>query len=46
MQYLNFNETKRHGTSNFPFEFYHVDSSHPRYIMNYHWHVEYEIIED
>ena len=44
MQYLNFNETKRHGTSNFPFEFYHVDSSHPRYIMNYHWHVEYELI--
>ena len=44
MQYLNFNETKQHGTSNFPFEFYHVDSVHPRYIMNYHWHVEYEII--
>ncbi len=44
MQYLNFNETKKHGTSTFPFEFYHVDRTYPRYIMNYHWHVEYEII--
>ena len=44
MQYLNFNEKKQHGTASFPFEFYHVDSTYPRYIMNYHWHVEYEII--
>ncbi len=44
MQYLNFNETKQHGTALFPFAFYHVDPSHPRYIMNYHWHAEYEII--
>ncbi len=44
MQYLNFNEKKQHGTSNFPLEFYHADPSFPRYIMNYHWHAEYELI--
>ena len=28
----------------FPFEFHHIDHTHPRYVMSYHWHVEYEII--
>ena len=28
----------------FPFEFHHIDSSHPRYVMSYHWHVECEIM--
>ena len=32
------------GTYEFPFEFHHVDDTHPRYVMSYHWHVEYEII--
>jgi AraC-like DNA-binding protein len=44
MQYYNFSENKQRGTYDFPFEFYHVTSIHPRYIMAYHWHVEYEII--
>lgn len=44
MQYYNYSENKQRGTFDFPFEFYHVDSSHPRYEMAYHWHVEYEII--
>lgn len=44
MQYYNFSENKQRGTFDFPFEFYHITSAHPRYIMSYHWHVEYEII--
>ncbi|MBS6194582.1 MAG: AraC family transcriptional regulator [Clostridiales bacterium] len=44
MQYYNFSENKQRGTFDFPFEFYHIDTAHPRYVMAYHWHVEYEII--
>ena len=44
MQYYNITETQQRGTFDFPFAFYHVTSTHPRYIMSYHWHVEYEII--
>ena len=44
MQYYNYSENKQRGTFDFPFELYHVDSSHARYVMSYHWHVEYEII--
>ena len=43
MQYYNYSENKQRGTFDFPFELYHVDSSHARYVMSYHWHVEYEI---
>ena len=44
MQIINQNEDRPRGTYEFPFEFHHIDSSHPRYVMSYHWHVEYEII--
>lgn len=44
MHVLDQNEDRPRGTYGFPFEFHHIDSSHPRYIMSYHWHVEYEII--
>lgn len=44
MHDLERNEDRRRGTYGFPFEFHHIDNSHPRYIMSYHWHVEYEII--
>lgn len=44
MQYFRFSESEQRGTFEFPFEFYHVTSTHPRYEMAYHWHVEYEII--
>lgn len=44
MQYYFYNENKQRGTYDFPFEFYHITLDHPRYIMNYHWHIEYEII--
>lgn len=44
MHDLDRNEDRRRGTFEFPFEFHHIDSAHPRYMMSYHWHVEYEII--
>lgn len=44
VQYYHFNEDKQRGTYDFPFEFYHVDKTHPQYVMSYHWHIEYEII--
>ena len=44
MKYVNYREEKKHGTFDFPIEFYHVGPTHPRYEMSYHWHIEYEII--
>lgn len=44
MHDINQNEDRLRGTYEFPFEFHHIDLHHPRYIMPYHWHVEYEII--
>ncbi len=43
MQYL-FNEKRKHGTDVFPFAFYHLNASHPRYAMNVHWHREFELV--
>ncbi len=37
-------DRKQHGTSEFPCEYYYVDSSHPRYQMPSHWHKEWEIL--
>lgn len=44
MHYLERREEKKHGTDDFPLEFYHVDEMHPRYFMRYHWHRETELI--
>ena len=44
MHDLDRNEDRLRGTYDFPFEFHHIESNHPRYVMSYHWHVEYEII--
>lgn len=44
MQFHEYNENEQRGTIDFPFEFYHVDQHYPRYVMNYHWHIEYEFI--
>ena len=44
MKYMNYREEKKHGTFDFPIEFYHVGPTHARYEMSYHWHIEYEII--
>ena len=39
-----FNEIKRHGKEDFPFELYRVDENHPKYHMALHWHAATEII--
>lgn len=44
MKYLAYKENRRHGTINFPFEFYDVTPLHLRYNMMLHWHNEHEII--
>lgn len=44
MHDLDRNEDRRRGTYEFPFELHTVDENHPRYVMSYHWHVEYELI--
>lgn len=37
-------ETRRHGTPDFPMAYYHLDATHPRYVMEAHWHMEMECI--
>lgn len=44
MQYSELIEKRRHGTPNFPVEYYYIDKTHPRYVMSLHWHKEFEII--
>lgn len=44
MQYMDLNEKRQHGTSDFPFAYYRISPEHPRYTMNYHWHAEHELI--
>lgn len=44
MDYINYLEKRKHGTAAFPIQYYYVDSTHPRYVMNAHWHREFEII--
>lgn len=44
MQKFQYLDKKRHGTSDFPVEYYYVDSAHPRYTMAFHWHNEWELL--
>lgn len=44
MQFVQYNEQKQRGTSDFPIAIYHATEHHPQYVMAFHWHVEYEII--
>lgn len=44
MQSFTFHESTPHGTPDFPFEYHHLNTSHPRYNMSFHWHKEWEII--
>lgn len=44
MNKAEFIEPKSHGTADFPIEYYHLNSEHPRYNMAAHWHKEFEII--
>ena len=39
-----YNEIEQRGTPDFPFAYFHLDSTHPRYNMAAHWHSEIEII--
>lgn len=44
MRFLDYNESKRHGSADLPVELYMVDHKHPQYIMPPHWHKEFEIL--
>ncbi len=44
MKYLEYRETKKRGTPEFPYEYYHITQIHPRYNMMHHWHPQPEII--
>ncbi len=44
MKYIEYNENKKHGTDDFPIEYYYVDREHPQYEMTLHWHQEFEIL--
>ncbi len=44
MRYAEYAEKKRHGSPKFPLQYYFVDKSHPQYVMQAHWHKEFEII--
>jgi len=44
MRYAEFIEKKRHGSPDFPIQYYFINSDHPQYIMPAHWHNELEII--
>lgn len=37
-------ELSRRGDESFPFEYYYLDPTHPRYVMPYHWHMDYELV--
>lgn len=44
MQFYGYYESGQRGTIDFPLEYYLVDTTFPRYIMNYHWHMEFEFV--
>lgn len=44
MKYLEYKETRQHGTPEFPYAYYHITPTHPRYNMIHHWHPQTEII--
>ncbi len=44
MKFAEYIETKRHGSHDFPIEYYHVEYGDPQYVMEAHWHKEFEII--
>ncbi len=44
MKDIQFNERKQHGQTDFPFQYYYIDNTHPHYVMPLHWHGEFELI--
>jgi len=44
MRYIDYKESRKHGSFDFPFAFYNVARNHPRYHMLHHWHPEFELV--
>ena len=44
MKIYDYYENKKHGTGEFPLQYYYVDKNYFQYIMPLHWHNEFEII--
>lgn len=44
MKYIDYKEAKKHGSENFPLQYYYVDRDHLQYVMPLHWHGETEIV--
>ena len=44
MRYSEYVEKRDRGYQGFPIQYYHIESNHPRYVMETHWHNELEII--
>ncbi len=44
MKYTALHEKKRHGSADFPIQYYFVNEAHPQYEMQPHWHREFEMI--
>ena len=44
MKYAEYLENKKHGTEQFPMQYYFVDEGHPQYEMPLHWHREFEVL--
>jgi len=44
LNYIDYNEKKIHGKTDFPLQYYYVNQNHEQYIMPLHWHRELELI--
>lgn len=44
LQKFDYLDKNKHGTAEFPVEYYYVDKRHPRYHMAFHWHDEWELL--
>ncbi len=44
MKYAEYIEQLSRGSADFPIAYYHLIKTHPRYVMDLHWHPEFEII--
>ena len=44
MKYAEYREEKKHGSDEFPLQYYYIDSDSPEYVMQLHWHSELEIV--
>ncbi|MGI6260620.1 MAG: helix-turn-helix domain-containing protein [Acutalibacteraceae bacterium] len=44
MKYLDYPEQQKYGNIGYPYFFYHVDKTHPRYNMPFHWHPLFEVL--